>query len=90
MILISFKIFGNNGFRLRFRYYQTGVIRLVTVTKLLKLPFYISMCLCFVFMGVPGLLIVSCNNNDGLVTPAQYRISWIHSDSSLQLFEYDS
>ena len=46
--------------------------------------------LYFALMGILGLLFVSCNNSDEPVTPSLYRISCIHSDSSHQLFEYDS
>lgn len=40
-------------------------------------------------MSLLGLLTVSCSNNDEPATPPQYRISEIHSDNSLQLFEYN-
>ena len=50
-----------------------------------------SKILHLVLLSLPGLAFVSCDNEEEpQVNPTEYRISWIHSDDSYQLFEYDS
>ncbi len=42
-------------------------------------------------ISIPGLLIVSsCDSDEEKITPPEYRVSWIASDDSYQLFEYDA
>lgn len=47
-------------------------------------------CIFFALISVLGLSMVSCGNDDEPITPPRYRISWIYSDNSIQLFDYDS
>ena len=61
-----------------------------TLVRSISIPIMERKSLHFAFMVILGLLFVSCNSSNEPVSPSQYRISWIHSDSSLQLFDYDS
>jgi hypothetical protein len=46
--------------------------------------------LYYSLIGILVLPIVSCTGNEDPITPSQYRISWIYSDYSYQLFEYNT
>lgn len=47
-------------------------------------------CLQLALIGLSGLLFASCDSNDEPAPSPQYRISRIHSEESLQMFEYDA